>query len=490
MYIKDSLFIDDISVMNLINIIEKGDNEYIIATEIEGGCMPAKFSFQNDKSFSLDFNMPNNIFEKTNNDFFFTHHLMLLTKGLKLLIQNKDINSFEHQIGSKDTTVNAKLVVNSFRADIDDKLWMNSKQAAYCFFNKDDFNANNFGIQFDMTTNKDQNYSWKNCLKIEVDNSMFLLYFYICEDKRNLFVLKSQKEIDHDKFLEVLESVKVALGLLSGYYIADYTWYVAMNRKDNKSLTFRYENINKSIYNKYPILDSCLYKDIEKAERMLSSFQFEKLVILFYKHKEIRNSSLVLIQAGCLNGISRGCLAAVSLETIKTKIIESNTKQDELITDTTVKSKLKHELTKGLHTIKGLVEPIIYKRLESKIGQINQVSNAEKLEAPFEFMNIKLSEDEMYCLSYRNNFLHGSSISPKGNFYKCLNQNELIDIVSFRLIMLTAMLILKKCGYNGNVVDWGYTLISKMRAIHVMKSIMGSGNAFRSLDNRDNTVLE
>ncbi len=484
-YIKDSLFIDDISAMNLINIIEKGDNKYILATEIEGGCMPARFTFQNDKSFSLDFNMPNIFFEQIKNDFFFTHHVMLVTKELKLLIQNKDISSFVHQITQEGTTAKTKLVINSFRADMDDTLWMDSKQAAYCFFDKNDFHVNKIGLQFDMTTNKNQNYSWKNCLKINVDSSELLLYFYICEDKRNLFVLKSQKEINHDKFLEILESVKVALGLLSGYYIADYTWYLAMNRKDKKSLTFRYENINKSIYNEYPILESGLYRNIEKTERILSPSQFEKLVVLFYKHREIRNSSLVLIQAGCLKGISKGCLAAVALETIKTKIIDSKTKQIELITDTTVKSKLKYELTKGLKTIKKNVEPIIYSRLESKIGQINQASNAEKLEAPFELMNIKLSEDEMYCLSCRNNFLHGSSITPKGNFYKCLNQNELIEIVSFRLIMLTAMLILKKCGYNGNVVDWGLTLITKFRAIHAMKSIQGKGNVFRSLNNED-----
>lgn len=48
------------------------------------------------------------------------------------------------------------------------------------------------------------------------------------------------------------------------------------------------------------------------------------------------------------------------------------------------------------------------------------------------------------------------------------------------------MLILKKCGYSGKVVDWGYTEIVKWRAIYAKQSIKGYGNAFRDLKGANN----
>ena len=62
-----------------------------------------------------------------------------------------------------------------------------------------------------------------------------------------------------------------------------------------------------------------------------------------------------------------------------------------------------------------------------------------------------------------------------------LNEKELIKIVSNRLIMLSAMLLLKKVGYEYKIVDWGYTEVSKLRAILMGESISRAGNAFRTI---------
>ena len=478
--VQNTIFQDDIAILNLIDIIENGKADFVLATEIEGGCMPAKFIYNGDGTFNLTFKMPQMMFEQIERDFFFTHHMMLVAKEFRFLVQNQDVRSFRQHLTMEEEDIDTSLVINSFRADIIDNLWKDSKQAAFCFWGNKDFHNHKFGVIFDMTTDKNQNSSWKNCVKLEIEKDIFLLYFNTSKDKRHFFVLKSQKEIDHDKFLIVLEAIRVALGLISGYYIADSVWYFAMQLKDESSFTFRYENNDESICNNHPLLDSAPYENLPEQERKLSSSQFEKLAIQFYKNKEMRRSSQLLIQAGNIKGISKGCLAAVALETIKLNIGKVSLHKKELINDKEIQSKLKYELNKGLKKIKNLVNPDVYERLESKIGQINQSSNAEKLEAPFEVLDIKLTDDELYCLSYRNSFLHGATLKPKGDLYKCLNQSELIEIVADRLIMLTAMLLLKKCGYDGNIVDWGYTKVAKHRAVTAMKHV-NSGCAFRKL---------
>lgn len=294
-------------------------------------------------------------------------------------------------------------------------------------------------------------------------------------------ILKSQKEVNHDFFLKVLECVRSAIGLLSGYYIADSVWYMSMQPHKNESLTFRYEKLGLSIYNHHPLLDSSPYKDCSENERKLSSSQFEKLVLLFYNSQELRRSAQILIQASNISGLSKGSLAAVALETIKSKIIDGKEEKSSLISDKAIRSQFRYDLLKVLKKFKDRFDKNLYKRLESKLGQIDQPSNAERLEAPFESLGIQLTSDELYCLSCRNSFLHGLTIKPQGELYQLLSQTELANIISNRLIMLTTMLILKKCGYTGKVVDWGYTEIVKWRAVYSMKSIKGYGNAFRDI---------
>ena len=52
---------------------------------------------------------------------------------------------------------------------------------------------------------------------------------------------------------------------------------------------------------------------------------------------------------------------------------------------------------------------------------------------------------------------------------------------SQRLIMLSAMLLLKKAGYSGMVNDWGYTEVVKLRAIGEGRPLRHVGNAHRKV---------
>lgn len=249
--------------------------------------------------------------------------------------------------------------------------------------------------------------------------------------------------------------------------------------KEHKSLSFRYERINETIDNQHPLLDCGLYKNCPKNERMLSAEQFEKLILLFYKNREMRRASQLLIQAGNVKGVSKGCLAAVALETIKKKIID-NPPAKSIITDEEVRSRLKKELANVINSYKSKIDKGVYEKLVSKLNQIDLQPNAEQLKTPFEELGTKLSKEEEYCFNSRNAYLHGSTIKPS-NLYKGLNESELNNLVSNRLIMLTTMLLLNKCGYEEKVVDWGYTEVIKSRGIENRVDICNVGNSFRDM---------
>ena len=485
MEINDTIFKEDNAILNLIDIIENGKESFILATEIPNAVFPAKMTLNTDGTYDIEFYVSEKYTSQITGEFFFTHHFILATKGLNLLIQNKDIKSFKQQIVSKDGNYKTVLNIVAFRGDLDDNLWSNSKQVAFCSILEKRFAPYQAGVIFDMAISGNQTSSWKSCIKLDIDSNCFRIYFVKTDNKQYL-ILKSQKDVNHDTFLEVLECVRTTIGLLSGYYISDSVWYMAMHSHDKKLLTFRFEKNGNSVYNNHPLLACEHYKNLSENKLKLSSEQFENIVRLFYINKEIRRSALLLIYAGNSNGISRGCLAAVALETIKSQIIpnEANKSSESIIDNKKLLSQIKRELSTSLSKFKNLIDKKTYTKLESQLGTIYQVSNSEKLEAPFEKLGIKLSAEESYCLKCRNFLLHGASLKTKEGLYEFLNQHELVDMISNRLIMLTAMLILKKCGYNGMIVDWGYTEIAKWRMI-LAREIVPGGKVLRDISEQN-----
>jgi hypothetical protein len=121
-----------------------------------------------------------------------------------------------------------------------------------------------------------------------------------------------------------------------------------------------------------------------------------------------------------INGSPKGCLAAVALETITNVILPKDEIVKPLIEDAEISSQLKYELKKALKKIKGKVTKPIYNSLDSKLGKINEQPNSSKLGSPFGVLSIDLDEEDLYCISCRNRFLHGSLPTPTTELFKSL----------------------------------------------------------------------
>lgn len=480
--ITDTIFADDNAALNLISAIESKEATYKLGTDIQGLDIDCKFSKTDNGNFELSF-----VLNRDNDfdlEYFFIKPTLLVAQGVNILILNKDVKTINQSFSDKSPEIKCTVELNKFRGDIDDSLWKDAKQAAFFRYKTADFELFKSGIILNITTDKNQNSSLKNGVLLNIDKSQILFYLEKIDEDYGYFIFKTQNNIDFDKFEKVVNAARAALGLISGYYMADSVYYISLKRpKGIKGLTYKYQNINEVIKHNYPLLDKPLYRDIKKEELNLSGEQYNKLVKLLYTHEEFLRASLLLITAGTTKGISKGALASVALETI-TNIIAEEQPKKKIIGNTEIYSQLKHEINKVLRIIKPRINKEECDVLEKRLNNIYTLPNAKKLEDAFNLLDIELNEEELYCLSCRNKLLHG--VLPENKKIKILTEDELIFFVSNRLIMLSSMLLLKKAGFEGKIIDWGFTEVAKRRAI-ISGQRVKVGNAFRDINNEPNS---
>lgn len=476
-YIENTIFEDDKAILRLIDLFELKEVPYKLTTTIEGVIMEAKMGREIDGKFKIDFDILPELHNRFEMHHFFEKPIMLVTSGANILVENVDVTQFRQTI--EDGIRQASIWVDAFRGDLDDENWNMSKQSAYFRYDPSKFEAHRCGIIYDMTTNVNQDFSAKNCVKIEIDKLEILFYYIKVEEKIGYFVVKTNGPINHSIFVHFTKAVRAAFSLTSGFYFADSVYFFTMKKGKKDTLSYRYENFNESIHTARPLLDSLYYNDIPQSELYLNSEQFEQLVKLLFKDEELLRSCILLVQASCLDSLSKGCLAAVALETITNRIIDKNKTTSQLIEDKKIYKQLHYELRKGLKKIKNDISKSTFDKLSSKIGKLNEQSNSNKLSLPFDVLDISIDEEELYCISCRNNFLHGSLPSPTSKLYKSLTNEELLKLVSNKLIMLSAMLLFKKIGYSHNVIDWGITEIIFRRMMMNGESLKGAGRAHR-----------
>lgn len=466
--------------MTFINGFEKGELDYVLAVDDPTRIYKAKFEKNEDDNFVLRFTAEN---EDFNAEYFFKRPAILRAPGkIDIVLMNFDAVSFSQTLCPP---CEISVIYKSFSTEIDTSLWANSKHCAYLRYNKNDFRYSNLSLCFDLTTRKDQRSSWRNAFAIKVSsNNEILVSFEESLPGEDAYcVFRSQKPMDYELFEKYVNAVKTAIGLLGGYCFGDRMYgisaYIKNLPKNKIPLVIRYVNTSKALHHEYPLLDSHHYNDLNEDKLKLSTNQFNKFIKLIVENEDYHRALRLLTTASAIEGPSRGAIAAVALESIANELVEKGPRS-MIVKDKTVASQLKYESEKFLKKMKPHLSKDEYCKIESKIGGLNHQPNAVKLESCFEKLGIKLSEEELFCISCRNTFLHGGL--PKNKDLQFLTKDELVFVVSHRLIMLSAMLVLKLADYNGLVNDWGYTVIVKRRTIREGNPILHSGNAHREME--------
>lgn len=458
-------FISDIEV--LLNFIDsfavEKDCHLILGNEI----FSAKCTVDNNGFLVIKFQPESFIHENV----LFNKDILLDISGTKIKVPSEYIVSF--QCRCHYGTISVSLNINSFNSERQGGK-NNNRRIAVSEIRDSSFCFQQIGVQdlwFCQYTNDSSLRN--NCLEIEIDGSVF--YFGSIEKRdRGFLVLISQAPISKIKFLSVFECIRTAIGFLSGYYFAENIWFFSNDE-------FSYENVQKSLNNGHPIIDGGRYTNCPDNEHKVTSKQFNNLVNLLYKENEVKRATHILVQANAINGISKGCLAAIALETIKNTIFKKETTTEKYPMDDCLQCTI-NDLKTTLRKHKNQLDDTIYNKISNIISRINEPSNAEELKRPFEISGIFLTSEELHCIKCRNDFLHGGRVNyPKEELYKNIDYTDLENIIANKLIMLTSMLVLKKCGYNGKVIDWGYTEFIKSRFIYTKQYKSKYGVCFRDI---------
>ena len=476
------MFDIDKDTFKLIDILQKGEEKYHLFTTEKDFSVEANFQKSINNNYILTFTLQPEENANIDIDYFFQRPFILANQGLKIFVQNTETKSVSQGI-KKDSPCKFSIEVKAFKADVDDSLWLDSKQTAYFKYLEDDFKPYRSGIRFDLTTKENSNVFF-NAVQLKVDNVNLIFYHENIDEKFGYFIFRPNGLIDHKKFQHIVNSIITALGFISGYYMQDSVYYFSQKEINGlRPLTFRYENINHSFNTNAPIIDGGHYQDVPIENHQLSSNQFNNLVNLFYKSEEYSRSANLLINAGKLNGCSKASLGVVALETITGKLKDVSF-SGQIIEDKSVSRSLLYQLKKTVKAFSDRIDKEKIRIFTNKIDQLNNIPNSNKLEDSFQKLDITLDEEDRYCISCRNKFLHGKLPRKDNNTW--VTEDELLNIVANRVVMLSSMLLLRMADYKGKVIDRGMTEVIKLRMIRNCQKVP-NGNILRNVvENKEN----
>ena len=252
--IKDTIFADDNAILSLLYILESGKQEFFFALYPNDKCiMRATICRLHDSRYQLDFVIPESFVDEINMDDFFCKPAILFipaptgsnVSNISIFISQNDVESVSLSI-AENAPRKATVIIKAFRADSEDNKWNDSKQTALFRFNPQDFNPNhNRGVIYDMTTNINQQHSFKNAVKIGFGKTTYIFYHEIISEDLGFFIIKSPDKVCHEDFVNVVDSIRSAYALLNGYYIADSVFYVSMRPGRKETLTFKFKHMTK-----------------------------------------------------------------------------------------------------------------------------------------------------------------------------------------------------------------------------------------------------
>lgn len=331
------------------------------------------------------------------------------------------------------------------------------------FFFDDSKRENVFHTKLETAKHNEVNTWAFGCVRLTVNKYNYDITQYKDKDK-SYFVIENLEPISLDEFEKDSYAIQKGIGFLIGYmpggenyiFSGENFIYRRLSRKSLKSLFHPVtSNPYSKLYNEKDIADIYYGK-----LKVIPSSVISELISQLRNNEEFSVTIIFLMEVTSLKSVvSMPGVFSVILESLANSIIIKEDKLEKLLTD----KKLIKELSEDLNTvidkytskIKFDAEVKIRRRINDFNKPINhkRLTNAEKLRAPFDQLKIKLSEEDEKAIDYRNDLLHGNILMNN----EIERTSEEIDnqmlYISAKFYTLISKLILKKCGYNGYVIN-------------------------------------
>ena len=315
----------------------------------------------------------------------------------------------------------------------------------------------------------------RGILEININQKIFHFYDAKWGDNNYLVIdcLSPSKIRD---FQIACNSILLTYAFLSGEYnTGEGYFYAFSNVGFENPLGIFYYSMSEPIDELYGVFTTNPYlgQDFEKLERdekgnikeeiskelwkdldWLPSQIFGNICDFAFRNDKVLRTLIILISKNPSLELKIP-LQFVALETITAALVTGGNKELKPIENDKLSADLVGRLTAVVNEFSkehSLETPAEQKLLpiRRKIETLNAPPNADKLIKSFALLGYPLSDEEKRIIGKRNTFLHGSTISLG------FEEDDFKELfyISLRLHFLIAVLILKKAGYTGKIINY------------------------------------
>ncbi len=329
----------------------------------------------------------------------------------------------------------------------------------------------NFHYQIDEIIYASDLLTWSRfATKAIIGGDGFITYVFANEaSTQHYFAIECEVKMNYETFSDKAFALKNAIGYLTGYLVGDGGYFFAYSKKDMKKISQYYycsfrdtiiSNYNPININPYSLLHhkrniaDRLYK--KKILRTITVQQLSNLADKLYHSLEFTSAIILLLESSVASLLFMPGGYAIVLETLSDLIIGNDKLNLAPIKERSKSKALRKKIIKVLDEECVGLPADDFAVLKIRIEQINQITNGERLKAPFKKLGIKLLEKDIEVLKSRNDFLHGRipDLSKKIGYPNLDTKNSDLYYASLRFYTLLSILILKWIGFDNYVINY------------------------------------
>jgi hypothetical protein len=285
--------------------------------------------------------------------------------------------------------------------------------------------------------------------------------------ENSYFIIENLDAVTLEEFHEDSYAIQKGIGFLIGYMPGGENYIFS---GENFIYQLLARNSLKSIF--HPVTSNPYSKLFKEKEKNIADNYYGKLKVIpasviselinqLRQNMDFSVAIIFLMEVASLKSIvSMPGVFSVILESFANIIIIKQNNQVKLITDKDLVGEIIDDMNTVIDKHAKKIHPEAEIKIRRRINEINKpinlnrLTNAEKLRAPFYQLKIKLTAEEEKALDYRNYLLHGNILMNN----ELERTSEEIDNhmlhVSAKLYTLISKLILKSCGYEGYVINY------------------------------------
>jgi len=281
---------------------------------------------------------------------------------------------------------------------------------------------------------------------------------------KTYIVIDSKSLIHPEDFKAYVDAVLLAFGLISGCLLKSERLVLQSHNANFSNISgFMFERLKPTVHG-YKMIDPMLHRNYYSlpARIFFPTRDYESLVAEIAGCSDFSRCVSLIVESSSYPVYIRASTYSVALETIKNIIVGSKKESINPIKEPSDAKVIRESLNEVLNDIKDDSifnnKAILYKRIDN----INQTTNKDALQMSFKFVGLDLSEEDIRCINYRNDFLHGRiPFTPSED----ADDFEMTRVV-FKLQLLVVSLLLKKVNYQGELLNFfTYLCLYKYKTI-------------------------